>query len=149
MNKIILFLLFIIFASSCSSTHTGKSQIKKNASAEEFLLASFFYAPESAPEIKTLEVFFSNVENASLKKQSKKEIEEFAKRVLLYEDYEILYEIFFSGDSSDKLYEKSAETVRKALIKNGIDKDKIFVKESGGCENIESDCARIEALVWQ
>jgi outer membrane protein OmpA-like peptidoglycan-associated protein len=126
-----------------------KSQAKQNILGEEFLLASFFDAPESAPEIKTLEMFFFDKENALLKNQLKKEIEDFTAQVLSYEDYEISYEIFFSFVPSKKLYEKRVDAIRKALIKNGIDKDKIFVKESSDFENVESDYAYIEAQLWR
>jgi len=142
-----LFSLIFVFLSSCASTRLDNSQTKKNVPEGYFLLASFFDAPDSVPEIKTIEVFFSSVDRASLKKQSKKEIEDFASRILSYEDYEVAYEVSFSPPAK-KLYEKRIETVRKALIKSGIDKDRIFIMETGKTENIKSNSAYIEAQVW-
>jgi hypothetical protein len=146
MNKTISFLLCAILLSSCGSASLRDAPAKRSVSGGDFLVASFFDAPDSQPEIKTLEVYFSNEEKASLKKESKKEIENFAAEVLSYEDYEIFYEIFFSPES-EKLYEKRKETVRKYLIKNGIDKDKIFIKESDAGD-IQKDCILIEAQTW-
>jgi hypothetical protein len=149
MNKIILFLLCATFVSSCTSVNFRNSSAKKNVSGGDFLVASFFDAPDSRPEIKTLEVYFSNREKASLKKESKKEIEDFAAGILSYEDYEIFCEIFFSSASAaEKLYEKRKETIGKHLIKNGIDKDRIFIKENDAVEDIQKDRAIIEAQVW-
>jgi outer membrane protein OmpA-like peptidoglycan-associated protein len=153
MKKIILFLSFAISAFSCASIRTQGISPEKNASESDFLLASFFDAPDSAPEIRTLEVFFSSEEKASLKRQSKAEIGDFAAWVLACEDYEIFYD-GFSGPDAAKLYEKREEAVKKALIKNGIDRDRIFVKERSGdlnevCEEAKKDCAVIEAQAWR
>ena len=147
MNKIILLLLCATFIPSCASTGFQNATAKKNVSGGDFLVASFFDAPDIRPEIKTLEVYFSNEEKASLKKESKKEIEDFAAGILSYEDYEIFCEFFFSSDM-EKLYEKRKETVGKHLIRNGIDKDRIFIKENDAYDDVQKDCALIEAQVW-
>jgi len=146
-RSVFLFLLIFIFLSSCASTRWESSQTKKNAPMGDFLLASFFDAPDSAPEIKTIEVFFSNENKVSLRKRSKKEIEDFVSQVLSYEDYEISYKVFFSSPAK-KLHEKRNETIRETLIKNGIDKDKISEMEDGRPENIKNNSACIEARMW-
>jgi len=146
-RSIFLFSLIFVFLSSCVSTRLESSRAKKSASMGDFLLASFFDAPYSAPEIKTIEVFFSNEDKDALGKQSKKEIEDFAAQVLSYEDYEISYQIFFNQPAK-KLYEKRSEAVKKALVKSGIDKDKISEMENANPENIKNNSAYIEAQMW-
>jgi hypothetical protein len=146
------FLLVFIFFSGCAASGTGA--LKKNFAGGEAILASLFDSGSWAPEIKSISVVFSNKESVSLSRKSRNEISAFVSEVLLYEDYEIGCEfIFFAGSFPDKenLLEKRSENIKRFLIKNGIDKDKIYMKgysvfgdakAPGACE------AFIEAEVW-
>jgi outer membrane protein OmpA-like peptidoglycan-associated protein len=99
--------------------------------SKEILITSLFTATSHIPdEIKTDMEFFEHGKS-SLSKEARAKIARFARTVLTYEDYYITVEGHedFSETPEDgdynRLSEKRAENVKKALIRNGIDKDKI------------------------
>lgn len=133
--------LFAFFSAGCSKQQSCVNSFagdfvhsKKNKdimSSKEILLTSLFVATSHVPEeIKTdIEIFESG--KSSLSKEARKKISDFAAEVICYEDYLITVEghsdasEIIHGEDYKKLSAKRAEAVRKALIKSGIDKDKI------------------------
>ncbi|MDR1941012.1 MAG: hypothetical protein LBQ47_01645 [Endomicrobium sp.] len=149
----IAFLPFFLFLSGCASVNDGGGSGKKFMGGEIFL-TSLFDSGMWEPETKSISAVFQNIENASVSKKSRNEITAFVSEILTHEDYEISCEFFFkAGGGKDewKLLEKRAENIKKILIKNGIDKDKINMKGFSALENgapADACTVVIEAQVW-
>ena len=156
MRQTLIFLLFaVIFTSGCASGRFLGAGNKKNNEAflYEALVSSLFTASGHIPELITLEVHFIGKNKSVLTGRSKEDISGLARKLALYEDYEIRVKFYaeagaVKGENPSKFFEKRFESIVKILTKNGLDRYKIgfdihHIKDS----NYKGDTV-IEADVW-
>ncbi|MDR1195873.1 MAG: OmpA family protein [Endomicrobium sp.] len=165
--KIFPLLLLFVFLPACYSKHldyTGGKNNKDMLSSKEILITSLFAATNHIPEEIKTDIEFFEHGKASLSKEARNTIAVFAADVLTYEDYSIIVEGHEdeseagSGENYNKLSTQRAENVRRALIRNGIDKDKIEIigigiskpvsKEKNEESKKQNRRAVIEAELW-
>jgi len=140
--RIFVILTLFIFLSACSAKYRHSDDYlagdfvhsKKNKNimdSKEILLTSLFVATSHIPEEIKITVEFIERGKNSLSKEARNKIADFAKEVISYEDYSVIVEECEDNPEADynKLSEKRSENVKRALIKNGVDKDKIEIKQ--------------------
>lgn len=175
MYKILIISILFAFCIGCGSKHRNSDLIyagnyvhsKKNKdimASKEIVLTSLFVATSHIPDIIMSDIFFLHG-RGSLSKEARIKIAELAKEIITYEDYwisveghEDVSEDQNDSDEYNKLSEKRADSVRRALIRNGIDKDKIEsmgagISKPASKEDTEDAKSRnrrviIEAELW-
>ena len=157
MYRVLLtFALCFLFAGCASNMSVAKSNGKDDIlSSREIFLASLFAANDSVPTSKKLVVNFAD-NKSSLTKKSKKLIDDFIRSILQYEEYEI--SVILSEDEQSpsgkpkNLSHKRAQSLFKAIIHSGADRDRIDVRFVGQQDNDEikndANSAAIEAEAW-
>ena len=136
MYKILPLIMLLVFLSACYSKRQNAGNYfygkdKDIIESREILLTSLFVATSHVPEgVKTYIGGFDKGKSY-LSKEARKKISDFAADTLTYEDYSIIVEghADISEVNPGELSEKRADAVKKALIKSGLDKDRI---ESAG-----------------
>ncbi|MDR2426644.1 MAG: OmpA family protein [Endomicrobium sp.] len=145
--KIFLVLLSSLFFSACCSKLQNHGDYLDGAyiheknkdmlSSKEILVTSLFVATSHIPEEIRTDIEFFEHGKSFLSKEARNKIDHFAAKILTYEDYSITIEghedISEAGyeENCNKISIQRAENVRSALIRNGIDKDKIEVTSIG------------------
>jgi Outer membrane protein and related peptidoglycan-associated (lipo)proteins len=146
MYKLSVFIILpIILFSGCSaykySTNVHSKPDKDIMSSNEILLTSLFFATTHTPEEEKTDIAFFEQDKSALSKEARNKIAVFAQEILTYEDYRITVEGYadISENNDEKLAYKRAESVKKSLIKNGIDKDKIEITGMKNASNISQN----------
>lgn len=174
MRKLLLIPCFFLLSGACCAGQkyplncpAGKAvQSKKDKdilASKEILITSLFAATSHMPEALSIDIEFCENKKTNLSKEAKNKISKFAAEVLRHEDYSITVlrhkeadEAEYSADYK-KISLQKAENIRKALIKNGIDKDKIKIAVSQIKSPYEEEKGRhcednsrviIEAELW-
>ncbi|MCL1972700.1 MAG: OmpA family protein [Endomicrobia bacterium] len=133
MYKILPLIMLLVFFSACYSKRHNAGIYSYDISEQniiesrEILLTSLFVATSHVPEGVKIYIGGFDKEKSYLSKEARKKISDFAADTLIYEDYSIIIEghADISEINPDELSEKRADAVKKALIKSGLDKDRI------------------------
>ena len=174
MNKLLLIPCFFLLLGACCAgrKHTlnypagEKIHGKKNKDilvSKEILITSLFAATSHIPEALTVDIEFCENRKTSFSKEAKNQISDFAADILRHEDYSITViwhkeaaQEEYSADYN-KISVQRTENIKKVLIKNGIDKDKIKIAVSQIKSPYEQEKGRhcednsriiIEAELW-